>query len=127
MPEDVIAYYHLLDIATPVGYVYCKIHQGMYGLLQAGIIAQELLTKRLKEQGYSQSNTTPGLWTYEWHLITFSLVLDNFGVKYIGEEHAQHLLQMVQKYYTYLFKKDRGKDIVDSPSIGTMTAKRCTF
>jgi hypothetical protein len=35
----------------------------------------------------------------------FSLVVDNFGVKYIGEEHAQHVLQTVQKYYTCLFKK----------------------
>ncbi len=32
MPEDVIAHYHLLDIPTPDGYVYCKIRQGMYGL-----------------------------------------------------------------------------------------------
>jgi hypothetical protein len=98
MPEDVIAHYHLLNITTPDGYVYCNIRQGMYGLLQAGIIAQELLAKRLKEHGYTQSETTPGLWTHEWHPITFSLFVDNFGVKYIGEEHAQHLLQMVQKY-----------------------------
>jgi hypothetical protein len=69
----------------------------MYGLPQAGIIAQELLAKRLKEHGYSQSKTTPGLWKYEWHPVWFSLVVDNFGVKYIGKEHAQHLLQTVQK------------------------------
>ncbi len=72
----------------------------MYSLPQAGIIAQELLAKRLKEHGYSQSKTTPGLWTHEWQPITFSLVVDNFGVKYVGKEHAQHLLQMVQKYHT---------------------------
>ncbi len=101
MPDDVIAHYHLHDIATPDRYVYCKIHQGMFGgLLQAGIIAQELLAKRLKEHGYTQSETAPGLWTHEWRPITFSLVVDNFGVKYIRGEHAQHLLQMVQKYYT---------------------------
>jgi hypothetical protein len=47
-PDDVIAHYHLLNIATPEGYVYCKICQGMYRLLQAGIIAQELLTNGLK-------------------------------------------------------------------------------
>ncbi len=29
MPEDVIEQYKLLDIATPDGYVYCKIQQGM--------------------------------------------------------------------------------------------------
>jgi hypothetical protein len=33
-------------------------------------------------------------------------VVDNFGVKYIGGEHAQHLLQTVQKYYMCLFKKE---------------------
>jgi hypothetical protein len=68
---------------------------------------QELLAKRLKEHGYTQSKTTPGLRTHEWRPITFSLVVDNFGgKKYIGEEHAQHLLQMVQKYYTCWFKNE---------------------
>jgi hypothetical protein len=106
MPKDVIAHYHPLDIATPNGYVYCKTCQGMYGLLQAGIIAQELLAKRLKEHGYNQSKTMPGLWTHEWRPITFSLIVCNFGVKYIRGEHAQYLLQMVQKYVTCLFKKE---------------------
>ncbi len=105
MPDNVIAHYHLLNIATPDRYVYCKIRQSMYGLLQARIIAQELLSKRLKEHGYTQSKTTPGLWTHEWRPITFSLIVDNFRIKYIGAEHAQHLLQMVQKYYTPSFEK----------------------
>ncbi len=104
--EDIIAHYHLLDIATPNVYVYCKIHLGMYGLPQAGIIAQELLAKRLKEHGYTQSETTPGLRTHEWHPITFFLVVDNFRVKYTGEEYAQHLLQTVQKYYMCSFEKE---------------------
>jgi hypothetical protein len=121
--EDIIAHYHLLDITTPDRYVYCKICQGMYGLLQAGIIAQELLAKRLNEQGYTQSKTKPGLWTHEWHPITFFLVIDNFGVKYIGEEHAQHLLQTVIRAHS----KRKGKDIADSPSSGIMLARRCTF
>jgi hypothetical protein len=126
MPEDVIAHYHLLNIATPNGYVYCKIRQGMYRLPQAGIIAQELLAKRLKEHGYNQSKTTPGLWAHECRSITFSLVVDYFGVKCIGGEHAQHLIQMVQKYYMCLFEKEE-KDTADSPSNGTMPAKRCNF
>jgi hypothetical protein len=29
IPEDIIAHYHLLNIPTPNGYIYCKIHQGM--------------------------------------------------------------------------------------------------
>jgi hypothetical protein len=46
MGEDVITHYQLLNITTPDGYVYCQIHQGIYGLPQAGIIMQELLVKR---------------------------------------------------------------------------------
>jgi hypothetical protein len=78
----------------------------MYGLPQVGIIAQELLAKRLKEHGYTQSKTMPWLWTQEWRPITFSPIIDNFGVKYIEEEYVQHLLQMVQKKYTCLFGKE---------------------
>ncbi len=63
----------------------------MYGLPQAGIIAQELLAKKLKEHGYFQSKTTLRLWTHEWHPIAFTLVVIDFGIKYVGEEHAQHL------------------------------------
>ena len=106
MPVDVIEHYKLLDVATPDGYVYCEIRKGMYGLPQAGIIAQELLAKRLKEHGYSQSETTPGLWKHKLRPIIFSLVVDNFGVKYVGEEHAQHLLKTIQKYYQCSVEKE---------------------
>ncbi len=47
MPDDVIKHYHLTDLATPNRYLYCEIQKGMYGLPQAGIIAQQLLEKQL--------------------------------------------------------------------------------
>jgi hypothetical protein len=99
MPEDVIAQYNLCKKATPDGYVYCKIQKGMYNLPQAGIIAQLLLKERLTKHGYRQSKTTSGLWKHNTRPISFSLVVEDFGVKYIGEEHAQHLLETVRKYY----------------------------
>jgi hypothetical protein len=34
--------------------------------------------------------------------MVFSLVVNDFGVKYVGKEHAQHLLKMVEKYYKCL-------------------------
>ncbi len=65
MPNNAIKHYHLTDLATPDGYVYCKIQKGMYGLPQAGIIAQQLLEKQLRQHGYRQSETTPGLWKHD--------------------------------------------------------------
>ena len=99
MPEDVIDHYKLKDIATPEGYIYCEIQKGMYGLPQAGIIAQQLLKEQLEKNGYRQSKVTPGLWAHDTLPISFTLVVDSFGVKYVGEEHAQHLLNTVRKFY----------------------------
>ncbi len=99
MPDDVIKHYNLRDKATPNGYIYCKIQKGVYGLPQAGIITQQLLKERLQKHGYHQSQTTPGLWKHNMLPISFSLVVDDFGVKYVGEKNAQHLLDTVQHYY----------------------------
>ncbi len=41
IPGEVIDHYNLRELATPDGYVYCEVTKGMYGLPQAGIIAQE--------------------------------------------------------------------------------------
>ena len=68
-----------------------EINKGMYGLPQAGIIANELLTKRLARHGYYQAEHTHGLWKHTSRPIQFALVVDDFGVQYVGKEHAQHL------------------------------------
>ena len=99
MPEDVIEHYNLRELATNDGAIYCKIRKGMYSLPQAGIIAQQLLKKQLEKHGYRQSEKTPGLWKHDTRPVSFSLVVDNFGIKYVGEENAKHLLETVRKYY----------------------------
>ena len=50
MPNDVIEHYKLKEKATPDGSVYVCVKRGMYGLPQAGILAQELLEERLKRR-----------------------------------------------------------------------------
>jgi len=71
----------------------------MYGLPQAGLLANELLEKRLNEHGYHQSKLVPGLWKHEWRPIQLTLVVDDFGVKYVGKEHALHLQQTLEHHY----------------------------
>ena len=41
------------------GYVYCDIQQGMYGLTQTGIIANDLLTQHLAHQDYGSISGGP--------------------------------------------------------------------
>ncbi len=61
-PQDIIEEYELRDKVDADGNVFCAVQRGMYGLPQAGIIAQELLTKQLHQAGYRQSKVTPGYW-----------------------------------------------------------------
>ena len=81
MPEEVIEHYKLREIVTEDGYVHCEIQKGMYGLPQAGIIAQELLQERLAKVGYHQSQIIPGLWTHKTRNIWFTLVVNDFAIK----------------------------------------------
>ena len=55
MPEDVIEQYGLREKATADGFVYVTVSKGIYGLPQAGIIAQQLLEEKLGKEGYFQS------------------------------------------------------------------------
>ena len=97
-PEDVIKHYNLRELATDDGKLYVEISKGMYGLPQAGIIAQELLGDRLGKHGYSQSKYTPGLWTHKWRPVAFLLIVDGFGVLYIEKERAQQLIDALGDY-----------------------------
>eukprot|EP00804_Cyclotella_cryptica_P004492 CCRYP_017634-RA/>CCRYP_017634-RA protein AED:0.15 eAED:0.15 QI:0/0/0/1/1/1/2/0/934 len=99
IPDHIIKLYKLDKLVTTDGYVYVLIQKGMYGLPQAGIIAQQLLEKRLALKGYHQSSITPGFWKHDWRPISFTLCVDDFGVKYVGTKHAQHLLQTLHEHY----------------------------
>jgi hypothetical protein len=93
LPQETIDKYDLLNLAQD-GKVYIEIQKGMYGLPQAGILANELLQRNLAKH-------THGLWTHDTRPISFSLVVDDFGVKYVGREHAEHLMACIKKNITY--------------------------
>lgn len=97
IPEDVIKQYNLKEKAMPEGLIYVEVRKGMYGLPQAGLLAQELLEKRLDKHGYWQSQYTPGLWIHDWRPVQFTLVMDNFGIKYVGEENKNHLINALKE------------------------------
>ena len=99
IPHEVIDEYSLQGKATKDGHVYIKINKGMYGLPQAGILAQDLLAERPEEHGYYQSTIIPGLWKHKTRPILFSLVVDDFGIKYTNKEDADHLMSVLKENY----------------------------
>jgi hypothetical protein len=81
-------------------FVYVEIRKGMYGLPQAGRIANDRLTAFLAPYGYGPVPITPGLWKHDSRDLTFSLVVDDFGVKYTKKEDADHLMTTLKTLYS---------------------------
>jgi hypothetical protein len=83
-PEEIINKYNLKALAVNV-WVFIEIRKGMYGLKQAGLLATQLLQKRLAPFGYFPACQTPGLWLHLKRPIAFSLIVDDFTIKYMGK------------------------------------------
>jgi hypothetical protein len=97
-PEEIIQKYNLNALAVD-GWVYIEIRKYMYCLKQAGLLANQLLQTRLASFGYYPARHTPGLWLHKTRPISFTLVVDDFTVKYVGKQHAEHLLNALLQTY----------------------------
>ena len=86
------------------GSIHLEMRRSVWGLLQAEILANKRLRRKLAPHGYHECVNTPGLWYHKSRPITFTLVVDDFGVKYVGKEHAEHLIDSIKKTYSKLTK-----------------------
>ena len=98
IPQEFIEEYDLSEAAQNE-WIYFEILRGCYGLPKSGWMANNLLPTRLEKAGYYEVATTPGLWCHKWRPIQFVLLVDNFGIKYVGKEHALHLLKTLEVDY----------------------------
>jgi hypothetical protein len=98
LPQETIDKYDLIELSQD-GKVYIEIQKGMYGLPQAGILANELVQRNLAKDGYRPTTHTHGLWTQDTRPIPFSLLVDDFREKYVEREHAEHLMACIKKNY----------------------------
>jgi hypothetical protein len=83
--EEIVDKYNLKALAVD-GWVYIKNRKGMYGLKQAGLLANQLLQTRLEPFGHYPARHTPGLWLHKTRPIALSLIVDDFAVKYVGKQ-----------------------------------------
>jgi hypothetical protein len=98
IPDEIIQAYKLHDKISD-GYIYVELCKAVYGLKQAGKLANDLLQKRLALDGYRPTKHTPGLWKHDTRPLIFTLVVDDFGVKYINIKDAKHLEACLAKHY----------------------------
>ena len=71
----------------------------VWGLPHAVILANKLLWKHLAPHGYFECKQTPGLWKHMSRPISFTLVIDDFGVKYEWKEDIEHLIKSIKQKY----------------------------
>ena len=98
IPDEIMQQYMLEPMVTD-GWVYIEIRKGMYGLPQAGLLANLKLTKHLATHGYHPTKYTPGLWKHESKSIAFTLAVDDFFIKYTNRKDADHLLNALKEQY----------------------------
>lgn len=99
LPDATITKYDL-HAKAECGKVLAVVHKGIYGLPQAGRLAQDRLVAHLRAHGYVPAPNTPALFRHETRNISFVLVVDDFGVKYTSQEDADHLIATLTELYT---------------------------
>ena len=76
-----------------------KSEKAIPGLKQSGLLSHNQLKDTLATGGYFPSKHTNGLWLHKTRDISFTLVVDDFGVKYTHKSDADHLLNLLKASY----------------------------
>ena len=71
----------------------------MYGIPKEGRIAHDTLLKHLEPYVYHPSSKNPELWKLNSRPIKSTLVVNDFGVRYLWKEHALHLKAAIEYKY----------------------------
>jgi hypothetical protein len=98
IPESIIVKYHLRPFIHHDKILF-EVTQGMYGLPQAGLLAQERLIAHLATAGYHEAPDVPCLFRHATNSIAFALVVDDFGIKYNDRADADHLIATLRSLY----------------------------
>ncbi len=90
------------------GSILFDVTKSMYGLPHAGRISQDCFIERLASHGHLQ-NVTTCLFRHATNSVTFTLVVDDFGVKYMNSADTDDLIRCLRLYYDVTIKKSPTK------------------
>ena len=98
IPKEILDEYNLMSYAHN-GYIYFQVDKGLYGLVQAGKLAYDQLLTRLTAADFYPVPNAPGLFLHKTRPISFTLCVDDFGVKYTNKEDINFLIATLQHDY----------------------------
>ena len=81
------------------GAILFEVTKGICGLPHSGLLAQQRLVAHLAVHGYIQHDRVPCLFAHVTNGVTFTLVVDDFGIKYHAKEGVLHLISRLQNLY----------------------------
>jgi hypothetical protein len=88
-----------MNITTPVAMFIWKSAKACTDSKEASILAYDQLKAHLQQYGYSPVRFTPGLWHHHTRRTTFTLAVDDFGIKYFCKADADHLFAAIHDKY----------------------------
>jgi hypothetical protein len=98
IPEETLARYSLHQFIVK-GHVLFRVDGTMYGHPVAGRLANQDLVDHLATAGYVQDPNIPCLFSHTTSSISFTLVVDDFGVKYSNVTDYEALVSHLEKKY----------------------------
>ena len=100
IPQRIIDH-NKLDTIVDNGFIYAKINKAWYGLKQSGKIAHNNLVKHLNKYDYVQAEHIDGVFVHKLWDISFTLVVDNFGIKYTNKDDGNYLISIMRSKYKF--------------------------
>lgn len=98
IPDSVLDKYKLRSYIDRKSILF-EINKCMYGLPQAGFLSQRRLIAHLAEHGYKQDLNVPCLFLHAERGTAFTLVVDDFAVKYKTKADADHFIATLEQHY----------------------------
>jgi hypothetical protein len=93
-----------------------ELHKSIYGLPQAGILSQRRLIDHLAFHGYTECPNTTCLFRHATRTTKFTLIVDDFAVKYDNKDDADHLLSALSQVYSLRTDWTAAIPLVPDPS-----------
>jgi hypothetical protein len=110
IPKSILEKYALHKYIDTKGMVLLEINKTLWGLPQSGLLSKQRLCHHLATHGYHECALTSGLFRHAALPIAFTLVVDDFLVKYHDRQDAQHLIDALTKDDMYKIKINERAD-----------------
>ena len=99
IPKEIIDKYDVMKYVETDGYVYVEITGAMYGLSQSKHITNQDIRKHLAKYRYYPTKRTLGFWKHQTQPISFTLVVDDFVIKYTNNYDIDDLFKAIKEKY----------------------------